>query len=182
MKPLLLIQILLLAFLIPQSGEGIWKHGPDRVSNAHSKPANKTLFYIERNKNANTVFYDVNFDKPGQINEDHPIDVYYILYAVDSRRQNLSMIERLLAYGYDSEMTEHNRFKIRLKAFPSRPIILTVDKNNEIHAEMKINGQRAQLERIYVKAKPQFYTTVEYVELLGTASESGEKVYEKIVQ
>lgn len=182
MKQLLLIHLFLLVSLAPQSGEGHWKPGPVRVSNAHSGPLNQTLFYIERNKNANTVFYDANFDKPGHLDEEHPIDVYYILYAVDNRRQNLSMIERLLAYGYDSETTGYNRFKIRLKAFPARQIILSVGQNGTALTEMKINGQTARLDRIYVKAKPQFYTTVEYVELFGTSVENGKKLYEKIVQ
>lgn len=163
-----------------QQVEGTWKPGPVRVSNARSKPGNQTLFYIERNKNANTVFYDANFISPGVLDPDKPIDVYYILYAVDGKRQNLSVIERMLAYGYDAEQTGHNQFKIKLKAFPQRLIELSVDNKGKAHAIIKINGEKSLLQRIYVKAKPKFYTTVEYVELHGKNEKTSDNELETI--
>lgn len=165
-----------------QPVEGTWKPGPARVSNAHLKSGNQTLFYIERNKNANTVFYDANFIRPGVLDPDKPIDVYYILYAVDGKRQNLSMVERMLAYGYDAEQTSDNKFKIKLKAFPKRPIELSVDKQGKAQAFIRIKGDRCRLQRIYVKAKPSLYTSVEYVELLGESSDHATPLIEKVVK
>ena len=127
------------------------------------------------------MFYDANFEKTGVLDAKHPIDVYYILYAVDGKRQNLSMIERMMAYGYGFEKIGYNRFKIKLKALPERPVVLHLDGKGHPVVEMSINGQASVLDRVFVKAKPSTYTNVEYVELYGKNAVTKDVVYEKIV-
>ena len=152
-----------------------------KESKFKSNKNNQTLFVIERNKNANTIYYDANLLSNNKINQDNPIDVYYIHYASDSKRAELNMIERKLAYGYTFEKNENNNFFITLKAYKDRKISLFQDLNNKVYAIMKINGKDAKLIKIFVFAKPELYTSVVYIELFGEDSKTKEIVYEKII-
>jgi len=152
-----------------------------KESKFKSNKNNQTLFVIERNKNANTIYYDANLLSNNKINQDNPLDVYYIHYASDGKRAELNMIERKLAYGYTFEKNDNNSFFITLKAYKDRKISLFQDINNKVYALMKINGKDAKLNKIFVYAKPELYTSVVYIELFGEDSKTKVNVYEKII-
>ena len=64
--------------------------------------ADKTtnLFVIERSKNANVVNYDAVLTDEGKINENKPIDAYWLLYAYkNGEREELSAFDKK-AYGF----------------------------------------------------------------------------------
>lgn len=152
---------------------------PGMQSPFRSNSLNRTLFYIQRNMNANTVFYDANFRSVGQLDPDKPIDVYYIHYATDGKRSELSLLERSIAYGYHFEQMGPNRFQIKLKAFPDRMLELTLE-HGQPRLYAQVSGQKALLTRIYVNARPPLYTSVIYVDIWGTSLTGGNVVHERI--
>jgi hypothetical protein len=152
-----------------------------KESKYKSNRNNQTLFVIERNKNNNIIYYDANLTSAEKINKDTPIDVYYIHFATDGKRAELSLIERKLAYGYSFEMTNNNTFQITLKAYKDRKISLFQDKNHKVYAKIKINGIDAYLKKLYVFAKPNLYTSVLYIEIYGEDIKTKSLLYEKIV-
>ena len=142
---------------------------------------NHTLFYIQRNKNANTVFYDARFTKPGKLDDESPVDVYYIHYASDGKRDELNYLERTLAYGYTFTKDGANHYTIKLRAFPKRTVDLKIPPGSGVPvAYTVINGKRAILTNLYVEAKPSMYTSVVWVDLFGTDPETGKPVKERI--
>ncbi len=152
-----------------------------KESNFKSNKNNQTLFVIERNINTNTIYYDANLLASGKLNPNNPIDEYYIHYATDNKRAELSMIERKMVYGYSFEKNENNNYFVKLKAYKERFILLHQDINNKVYAMMKINGKEAYLKKIYVFAKPNLYTSVIYIELNGEDVKTKAPVYEKIL-
>lgn len=142
---------------------------------------NQTLFVIERNKNANTIYYDANFNEKNELNQEHPLDVYYIHYASDGKRAELNLLERKMAYGYSFEKIKSNYFQITLKAYKDRKINVFLDKNLKVYAIIKINGKDAYLKKIFVFAKPELYTSVQYIELFGQDIKTKSILYEKII-
>lgn len=152
---------------------------PGMQSPFRLNPLNRTLFYIQRNMNANTVFYDANFRTAGQLDPEKPIDVYYIHYATDGKRSELSLLERSIAYGYHFEQMGPNRFLIKLKAFPDRMLELTLEQGQpRLYAQ--VSGQKALLTHIYVNARPPLYTSVIYVDIWGNSLAGGNVVHERI--
>ncbi len=143
------------------------------------KQLNTTLFYIQRNKNANTVFYDANFKSFHQLDLHEPIDVYYIHYASDGMRSELSILERNVAYGYHSEPIAPNHFRIQLKAFPDRILELKLEEGQPCLYTL-IANQKAVLTHIYVFARPPLYTSVVYVDIWGISLMNGKELYERV--
>lgn len=155
---------------------------PGMQSPYKSGISNHTVFYIQRNKNANTVFYDARLDKSGRLDHDSPIDVYYIQYAVDGSRSELNYLERTLAYGYTSSQLAPNHYKIKLRAFPDRPVDLIIPRGSSTPlAYTLINGKKAILTNLYVEAKPRLYTSVVWVDLFGIDPETLSPVKERII-
>ncbi|MCL2144848.1 MAG: DUF4833 domain-containing protein [Endomicrobia bacterium] len=140
----------------------------------------RSLFKIERSKNANIVQYDANIDGNGQIDKNNPIDSYWLLYASDGRRTEVSAFQRS-AYGFSIAYNESGWFDMRMKAVEDRNIkVLLVD--GEPKAEMIIKGKNAYLSKIYINSRDGFagIPTVLYYILTGNEVETGEEIEEKV--
>ena len=59
----------------------------------------KLLFYLQRDPDANTVIYELNFRKDGSLHPESPIIASWIRYSEQGQRKELSGIERRFAYG-----------------------------------------------------------------------------------
>lgn len=146
-----------------------------------SGASSQKLFVIERSKNANVVRYDVRVEKGGRYDVRRPLDVYWLMNAENGRREELTDLERRIAYGYEmlpgAKMTE---FGVRLVAVKGRSI--TVRRRGDEYApEAAINGEPAEIETIYVATKESKLPKVLYVELRGKSVKDGRAVRERIM-
>lgn len=140
----------------------------------------KSLFKIERNKNANIVQYDARLDADGKINTKNPMDAYWLLYAEDGQREELSTFQKK-AYGYSIKDNKDGTFDLKLTAVKDRPLkVLMAD--GEPKAEIIINGKKSYLSKVYVSAEDGFMgiPKVQYYTLTGNDAETGAEVSEKI--
>src|SRR5579864_6728058 len=81
------------------------------------------LFTIERNINANVVHYEARL-KDGKLDPHQPVVAYWIMAAEDGRRQELNLLEKVKAYG----------FNIHPDGVPeSYRMVIVADKKKEIH-------------------------------------------------
>src|SRR5689334_25158042 len=71
------------------------------AATALGQTTTQPLFYIERSKNANIVKYDARLDSTGQLRAKSPVDVYWLMFATDSSREDLNWVESKFAYGFD---------------------------------------------------------------------------------
>ena len=142
----------------------------------------QTLFIIERSKNANVVHYDARLTADGKLDPKEPVIAYWVLLAEDSRREELSWLEKKKAYGFNIKPDPSvNGYKMTLMAAPQQQI--TVKKTGDaIRAEGVIDGRPAVLEKMYIKASDGLMgPKVQYIELYGKDLQTGENRYEKIV-
>ena len=181
---ILIITISLLLF--SKGSNGVSKADVNKIITSEIptciKKNNQTLFYIERSKNKNRIYYDANFNTTGIINSQHPIDVYWLnLEENYGKRGELSYIQEKMAYGYKKNILNDRLFEIKLKAFNKRTILLLVDINGKASAQIKILDKQAVLQRIYIKANDKgIATTVEYIEIFGRDISTKKELYEKI--
>lgn len=57
------------------------------------------LFHIERTRDADQVYYDVNINKDGSLNRERPVNVYWVKYTQDGGQESLTWMQRRYAYG-----------------------------------------------------------------------------------
>lgn len=142
------------------------------------------LFYIQRNHNKNTVVYDANYKSTGIIDEEKPINVYWIRYEEGGRTMDLRAIEKRMAFGVKCKKLEGrtNQFKIKLVAYNEREFLLKQEGLFKANMYGFIAKKQSRLDYMYIFADNSgILPDVKYVELYGTAINSGEKVYEKIL-
>lgn len=140
----------------------------------------KNLFKIERSKNANIVQYDIVFDDNGKIDLKKPMDAYWLLYAKDGSREELSAFDKK-AYGFKIKYNELGYYDLSLKAVDDRNIkVMMVE--GEPKAEISISERPAYLSKVYVNAIERWtgIPKVTYYTLTGTDTETGEDISERI--
>ncbi len=127
----------------------------------------KTLFQITRSKNENRVLYDARLDASGRFERDRPLDVYWRMDAEDGRREELTALERSLAYGVTvKNVSASGVVTVSIAAMP-RPIRLAASSSG-IRGTTKIAERDARLASIFVQARETLLLpAVEYVDLVG---------------
>lgn len=143
---------------------------------------NKTLFYVQRSTNSNTVIYDVNLLPDKTIDAEDPVSVYWIRYAEKGQKKKLNYIERVLAYGVNCKPSHDNTFLLHFNASESKEVLVTLDTKGQARAQMTINKQKSYLEKIFVTVTEGGwrFPRVNYVEFFGTDLVTGQKTYEKM--
>jgi hypothetical protein len=151
-------------------------HGASR---AEGCPAE--LFRVARSTNANVVVYEANLDEAGGIDAREPVRAVWLMNAGDGRREDLTFLERSLAYGFDVRAAApHPGFWLTLKAQEKRPIHVR-DHDGCPCAFTTISGRSALLRRIYVQAGGGgLLPSVRSVTLFGSDAETGDALHETI--
>lgn len=155
-----------------------------RAKSFPTPPASATrLFYIQRSNDANTVIYDANMLSNKKLDPNKPVQVYWIRYAEQGQREDLSSMQWRMAYGYKHSQASNqaNDFDICLNAFRKRSIKIVSQQGRPV-ALATINGRNACLQKIFVQLAPQsgFIPRVQYIEMFGVDPEHGQTVYERI--
>jgi hypothetical protein len=138
------------------------------------------LFTIERNTNANVVHYEAKL-KDGKIDAHQPVVAYWIMAAEDGRRQELNLIEKIKAFG----------FNIHSDGVPeSYRMVIVSDKKKEIRvfrvgnsvrAEVNIGACNAALQKIFISAHKSFLIGLpDYAEMRGTDVSTGAPCSERV--
>ena len=142
-------------------------------------PTAERLFHIARSLNKNLVCYDVNLEN-GKLNTKSPLNIYWVNREERVGETNgLSYFQRKMAYGYKLVSEGDDTSEVTLTAYSGKK--LTICKKDSKYVCMTtIDNQPAILESLYVIGKPIIAFVVEYVELLGTAIDTGVKVTERV--
>lgn len=131
-----------------------------------------TLFHIARSKNENRVLYDARLDARGRLDRDAPLDVYWRMDAEDGRREELTALERRLAYGVTvRNVSTSGVVTVTIVAAP-RPIRLA-NVAGKLRATTRSDGREARLVSIFVQARETLLLPeVEFVDLVGFVGET----------
>ena len=141
------------------------------------------LFYLQRNKNANTVVYEANVLPNGKLDPKKPVSVYWIRYTEGGITKELNWLQRWMAYGVDFEPSADGsgNFIITPVALKHRKITVSVDSSGQAHATLLLGGKLSRLNRIYAQAQEtNWLPTVKYVQLKGEDVKSRQEVFEYI--
>ena len=139
------------------------------------------LFRITRNKNNNVVCYDVRHNS-GKLNKDSPVSVYWVIPSENNKLENLSFLERTRAYGISVVKTfGQDSVDILLKA-GNNPIRVTVRGGRWV-ALTALDSREVAIDSVYVMAdESSAMPKVQWVEVLGRYTATGESVWKKITK
>lgn len=139
MKKSLFLVLLLVSSTVgfAQEGYPVPPHNPFR------------LFYIQHANNHNTFVYDANFMGKA-LSDAEPIKVYRINYKKGGIKEELTNMQRKMAYGVEFIKTAVNTFEFTLAAYPAKKLILKVNNTNNPHVTVFINGKNIILRRMFL--------------------------------
>jgi hypothetical protein len=142
----------------------------------------RTLFYIQRSTNANTVMYELNMKGGKSIDSKSPVEVYWLRYAEKGQKRDLNYVERVLAYGVNCKETGNGYYTLNFVASKKKTVKIYVDETGQAQAEMNIANMPSRLEKIFVTATDNdWFPKVAYVEFFGTNISTGKSSYEKMI-
>jgi len=132
----------------------------------------KSLFYIQRSHNKNTIVYDLNILPDGKLNKESPIHPYWIRYEEGGGTQELSFIQRKYAYGLYYETIDESKgsYKVFFVCYSKKYIyLLKSNKDFRYHAYISLNNKFIELNKIFIKTEGGtfWFPVVRYVEVNG---------------
>ncbi|RZK29518.1 MAG: DUF4833 domain-containing protein [Hymenobacter sp.] len=128
------------------------------------------LFYLQRDPNTNTVIYQLNVDKSGQLDDDEPINVFWIRYDEKGERKDLNFIQRKFAYGLSAKKIATNKYELKFAAYGKVPFTLMKSSvDNAFHVYTLVANKQIQLERVYLRIEGGTFwvPNVKYIEFKG---------------
>ena len=179
-KPLFLVAILFSFNSLAQKSKPI----PPATVEQFPTPADSDirLFYIQRSSNINTILYDANLGADKKLDPENPVHTYWIRYTEAGKKQELTGIQRTLAYGLHTKATasEIGSYDGHFLAYRKRKFVVKMNAKGQPIALFPINGKMQILKRIFVKVDESgMMPSVIYVELWGRDSITDKEVYEK---
>jgi hypothetical protein len=159
------------------------KSNPSPLKFPTPKGITNQLFYLQRDPNLNTLIYELNIDKSGNINEDEPVLAYWIRYGENQAKKDLSYVQRKFAYGVDSKKTGKDQFELRFVSHKKLPLYLQKSTDDKkFHVYVTINNKKLLLDRIFVRIEGGSFwiPNVKYVELRGVNQATSTIVTERI--
>jgi hypothetical protein len=139
------------------------------------------LFYLQRTSNTNTIVYDLNLDNNRKPNNAEPIKAYWIRYAENGEKQDLSYIQRKFAYGLTSKALDNGNYDIRFVSYKKFPLTLMRSAEGKYHIFALIQQKQVMINRIFVKIEGGsfWFPNVVYVEIKGTDPITGREIVER---
>ena len=156
--------------------------GADGLPAHYPVPSEETdlQFFIQKNKNCNTVIYQLNRTADGFINQNKPLNVYWKEYEDDGHVSKMNFLQERLAYGYTHKVINNETVQISIVSYPSYKMYITkTDIGYKTMAKFKDNW--VTLTNIYVFADELgAFPNVKYIELYGEDMEQGIPYFDKI--
>ncbi len=143
-------------------------------------PSKDLLFYIQRNKNANTILYEVQRGPNGQMDPEEPVLVSWIRYTEGGHREPLNLMERSIAYGVSHKHTQNGMATMKFVASDRYPFIVQIRPGGQAEAWVMLKGRMTRLQYIHVQAVENAWRPkVAWVELHGVDIATGAPVTER---
>lgn len=137
------------------------------------------LFYIQHSQNHNTFVYEANVSNK-KFDESEPIKIHRIAYTKGGIKEELSKMQRNLAYGIDIKKVKESHYEFTLVSYPEKKLYLELNSKGKPQVRTTINGKKMILHKMFlnmqkgVSLKPK----IEYIDFYGT-DEIGKEIKER---
>ena len=142
------------------------------------------LFYLQRDPNANTVIYQLNVDRAGYLDEDAPVNVFWLRYDEHGERKDLNFIQRKFAYGLTAKKLATDKYELKFAAYNKvHFLLLRSPTDKAFHVYTIIGGKQLQLERVFLRIEGGTFwvPNVKYLEFKGLNTATREPLVERVL-
>jgi hypothetical protein len=183
MRLTFILAFILLIFTAPVYADGGRKHSTAKSPVDFPKPPTtaQSLFYVQRDPNANTIIYDINMGTNGEPDVDEPVKVYWIKYAERGQKEDLNFIQRKFAYGLNCKSLGNGNYDVHFVSYKKFPLTLKKAPDGKYRIFASISQKQAILSSIFVKVEGGsfWFPNVPYVEVKGTDPQTGKEMVER---
>ncbi len=139
------------------------------------------LFQIERSRDANKIYYEVNLDQDGTLNDKEPIMIYWIKHEEEGQKTPLTWIQTRLAYGLEYLEINKEAAEFRFVSYKDRKLFLRKVDNNYAVFVASEEGE-VILQKVFVKlvGNSFFFPSIPYVDLYGSDPITHQQIKETI--
>lgn len=113
--------------------------------------AKKSLFKIERSKDANQILYDVHTISKNQLNKNNPISIYWIKKTEGNKIKPLTWIQQHYAYGLDFTYTSEKMAQFHFVSYNKRSFTLKQNEKECFKVYTQLNGKEVIVNRIFIQ-------------------------------
>jgi phosphatidylglycerophosphate synthase len=141
------------------------------------------LFYLQRDPNTNTVIYQLNLNRAGQLDEDEPVKVFWIRYTEQGIHKDLNFIQRKFAYGLTAKKVATDKYVLKFAAYDKVPFYLMKSSvDNAFHVFAILANKQVVLTRVYLRIEGGTFwvPNVKYIELKGWNAATRQPVVERL--
>lgn len=174
------VLILIVIFCLHESSTAQKNSLPEPLPTPKSE---SLLFFLQRNPDANTVIYELNFDKDGTLNDKRPVKGSWIMYEEGEKFKELTAIEQKFAYGVKCRPLGNEVYEIRLVGYKKLPLYLKKSETDQKYRiYIKDEGKDLLLKRVFVKVNGGsfWFPKVQYIDLITTNSATGMEFLKRI--
>lgn len=109
------------------------------------------LFKIERSKDANEIFYDVNLDSKSNLDLDNPISIYWIKKTENGKIEPLTWIQKNYAYGIEFLNKSKDQAEFQFVSYNKRQFQIKKDNNGNFKVYTLSNKRTVIVNRIFIQ-------------------------------
>jgi len=109
------------------------------------------LFKIERNKDANEIFYDVNLDSQNNLNLNNPISIYWIKQTENGKIEPLTWIQKNYAYGIEYLSKNKTQAEFQFVSYKKRQFQIKKDSKGNFKVYTLSNKRTVIVNRIFIQ-------------------------------
>jgi len=128
------------------------------------------LFYLQRDPNTNTIIYQLNVNSAGQVDEEEPINVFWLRYDEQGQRKELIFIQRKFAYGLTAKKLAADKYELKFAAYDKVPFYpLKSGADKAFHVCTVVANKQILLTRVYLRIEGNTFWVpkVRYIEFKG---------------
>ena len=153
-----------------------------QAQKSHPSPEKNAnhLFYIQHSQNHNTFVYEANFSNKN-FDESEPIKIHRIAYTKGGIKEELTKMQRSLAYGIDIKKLKENHYEFTLVSYPEKKLHLELNSKGKPQVRTTINGKKMILHKMFlnmqkgVALKPK----IESIDFYGSDIETNKEIKER---
>jgi hypothetical protein len=109
------------------------------------------LFKIQRSKDANEIFYDLNLSAPNKLDTQEPINIYWIKHTKNSKAEPLTWIQKRYAYGVNYLKTSENEAVFHFVSYEKRLFQIKLNSSGFFHVYTILQNKEVIVNRIFIQ-------------------------------
>ena len=141
-----------------------------------------SLFKIERSKDANQIFYDVNVDQSGTLDKKNPINIYWRRYTEGGTIKPLTWIQKKYAYGLKYLNVKDEQATFQFVSYNKMLFTLRKTADNQFEVYTQSKGDLLKMNRIFINIDGGsfWFPKISTIEIYAQNIKTGEEVIEVI--